>query len=290
MKVCGFSFVRNGVTYDYPFKEAYQSILPICDSMVVAVGQSTDNTLEVVKSIDPKIKVIETTWDDTKRDGGRVLAIETDKAFQAIPAEFDWAFYIQGDEVVHESYLPVIKEAMEKYLNDTRVDGLLFNYIHFFGSYDYVGVKYSWYRREVRVIKNNKDIFSWRDAQGFRIRPKRKLRVKLINASIHHYGWVRNPKALQQKINANIFLYKDNAKEQQEELNDLTFNYDKQHEPVVLFKGSHPNVMKDRINEQNWNYRPDTSLIYSSLKDKFKRLTFKYTGWIPGEYRNYIRI
>src|SRR5690606_7594417 len=117
MKVCGFSFVRNGVTYDYPFKEAYQSILPICDSMVVAVGQSTDNTLEVVKSIDPKIKVIETTWDDTKRDGGRVLAIETDKAFQAIPAEFDWAFYIQGDEVVHESYLPVIKEAMEKYLN-----------------------------------------------------------------------------------------------------------------------------------------------------------------------------
>ena len=114
MKVCGFSFVRNGVKFDYPFEEAIRSILPLCDEFIVAVGKSEDDTLEKIRSIDPKIKVLETTWDESLRKGGEVFAAETNKAFQAIPPDFDWAFYIQGDEVVHEQYLPVIKKSYAK--------------------------------------------------------------------------------------------------------------------------------------------------------------------------------
>src|SRR6187399_170661 len=113
MKVCGFSFVRNGVKFDYPFEEAIRSILPLCDEVIVAVGNSEDSTAERVKAIDPKVKVIETVWDETLREGGKVLASETNKAFAAISSEYDWAFYIQGDEVIHEKYLPVIRKAME---------------------------------------------------------------------------------------------------------------------------------------------------------------------------------
>ncbi len=103
MKVVGFTFIRNAITYDYPIVEAIQSILPLCDQVVVAVGQSTDATLELIKNIDsPKIKIIETVWDDSLREGGRVLAEETNKAYQAIDEDADWCFYIQGDEVMHE--------------------------------------------------------------------------------------------------------------------------------------------------------------------------------------------
>ena len=139
MKVAGFSFVRNAIKYDYPIIEAITSVLSICDEFVIAVGKSEDDTLNLIKSINStKIRIIETVWDDTLREGGRVLALETDKALRAISLDCDWAFYIQGDEVVHEKYLNEIKDAMLKWKDNKAVDGLLFNYRHFYGSYDYI--------------------------------------------------------------------------------------------------------------------------------------------------------
>ena len=38
MKVSGFSFLRNGTLLGYPFIQIIQSVLPICDGFVVAVG------------------------------------------------------------------------------------------------------------------------------------------------------------------------------------------------------------------------------------------------------------
>ena len=287
MKVCGFSFVRNGIKFDYPFAEAIRSILPLCDEVIVAVGNSEDNTLETIESIDPKVKAIQTVWDENIREGGAVFASETNKAFQAIPAEYDWAYYIQGDEVIHEKYFPVIKKAMEDNLQNKKVEGLLFNYQHFFGSYDYVGAKYSWYRREIRIVRNQKDIFSFRDAQGFRIGDNRKLHVKLIDAYVYHYGWVREPTALHKKIQSNIRLYRNDVTEENSTPAIASYEYDKATEPVTRFEGTHPALMKDRILRKNWPFNPDPSLIYASKKDKFKRIIAKWTGWFPGEYKNY---
>src|SRR6202008_5052938 len=107
---------------------------------VVAVGNSEDETLQLIRNINsPKIRIIETIWDDNLRQGGQVLAIETNKAFDAISADTDWCFYIQSDECVHEKYLDNIKQAMLKYKFMNHVDGLLFNYTHFYGTYNYVG-------------------------------------------------------------------------------------------------------------------------------------------------------
>ena len=169
MKVTGFTFIRNAIKLDYPIVEAIKSILPICSDFVVAVGNSEDITLQLIKSIDPnKIRIIETIWDDTLRENGAVLAVETNKAFHAISNESDWAFYIQGDEVIHEKYLPTIQSAMIAFKDRKEIDGLLFNYHHFYGSYDYIGASSKWYREEIRIIKNDKSIYSHKDAQGFR--------------------------------------------------------------------------------------------------------------------------
>ena len=125
MKVCGFSFIRNGVRLGYPFEESIRSVLPLCDAFYIAVGRSDDDTLNRVRSLDPKIVVVETVWDDSLKTGGAVLADETNKAFRAIPADYDWAFYIQGDELIHEKDVPAIRSALEQYLPDKQVDGLL---------------------------------------------------------------------------------------------------------------------------------------------------------------------
>jgi glycosyltransferase involved in cell wall biosynthesis len=51
MKVSGFTIVRNAIKYDYPIIEAITSILPICDEVIVAVGNSDDDTLGLIRSI-----------------------------------------------------------------------------------------------------------------------------------------------------------------------------------------------------------------------------------------------
>ena len=157
MKVAGFSFIRNAIKYDYPIVEAITSVLPVCDHFYIAVGNSEDETLELIKRIDPaKITIIETQWDDDLREGGRVLAVETNKVFDFIPPSFDWCFYIQGDEVVHEKFHETIRKAMSLYEDNTMVEGLLFKYLHFYGSYDYIASSRQCYRHEIRLIKHDK--------------------------------------------------------------------------------------------------------------------------------------
>jgi glycosyltransferase involved in cell wall biosynthesis len=287
MKVSGFTFVRNAVKYDYPILEAIRSILPICDEVVVAVGNSDDETLQLVQSLDsPKVKIIETTWNDDLREGGRVLAVETDKAFAAISPDSDWAFYIQGDEILHEKYLEVVKNAMIKYKNDPRVEGLLFNYLHFYGSYDYVGESLKWYRREIRVIRNRRDIFSYKDAQGFRKKPNDKLRVKYIDATIHHYGWVKHPRSMQGKqLSFNKYWHNDQwMQENVAQVEDYDYsNID----ALAKFHGTHPLVMQKRIAAINWKFSKDPLTNRFKLKDRIKKFVERTTGWRPGEYKNY---
>ena len=286
MKVSGFTFVRNAIKFDYPVVEAITSILPLCDEFVVALGNSEDATQELIQSIvSSKIKIIHTVWDDSLREGGRTFALETDKAFKAISKDSDWAFYIQADEVVHEKYHSAIKESMLKYKDDSKVDGLLFNYSHFYGSYDYIGEAYRWYRREVRIIKNDQAIQSYRDAQGFR-KQNLKINAKLIDAYIYHYGWVREPKAMQGKQRSfNHFYFDDKWIENNISRADQF--YYSGIDALTLFKGTHPLVMKKRIESMNWKFDHDVSRNNFRLKDKVKRYVENLTGWRLGEFRNY---
>lgn len=287
MKISGFTFIRNAIQYDYPIQEAISSILPLCDEIVVAVGQSNDATLELIQNINSKkIKIIPTIWNDSLREGGRVLASETNKAFQAVSADSDWAFYIQGDEVVHEKYLDNIHTAMLRWKNDPKVDGLLFNYQHFYGSYDYVGESSKWYRREIRVVRNDKNIYSYRDAQGFRKGQNEKLRVKLIDAEIYHYGWVKHPQAMQKKQETFQKLWHDDQWISQNIAPGEAFDYS-EIDALRLFDSTHPQAMLARIAQKNWVFDYDISKNNMALKEKLKKWIRDTTGWHIGEYRNY---
>jgi hypothetical protein len=288
MKVAGFTFIRNAVKNDYPVVEAITSILPICDEFVIALGNSEDNTEELIKSINsPKIKIIHTVWDESLREGGTVFAAETDKAFAAISPDADWAFYIQGDEAVHEKYLPLIRQEMQENLTDARVEGLLFKYIHFYGSYDYYAHSRRWYRREVRILRNNKNVHSYRDAQGFRW-AGRKLNVKLIDAYIYHYGWVKPPNGLGNKVrNFNQFYHDDSW---MAENMPQTFEFDfKNADRLLPFTDTHPAVMQRRIRAQNWRLEVDPVAIQKklTLRRRILQKIEDWTGWRVSEYRNY---
>lgn len=290
MKVSGFTFIRNGVKYDFPFIESIKSILPVCDEMVVAVGNSEDNTLDLIKSLnDPKIKIIETIWDDSLREGGRVLAVETDKAFDAVAPDSDWAFYVQGDEVFHEKDMKEIKDAMLLYKDDKKVEGLLFRHVNFFGSYDYIADSHKWLKDEIRIIRNDKTIRSWKDAMSFR-RNGKVLRVKKLDIDIFHYGWVKDPRV--QMIKRKDFeklWHDDNWVKENVGVAD-EFDY-QNIDTLSLYKGTHPAVMKERIERVNWKFSFDpVKALKVSPRIRFLNYVNRKTGWNIGQFKNYKKI
>ena len=122
MKISGFTIIRNAIINDYPAVEAIRSILPVVDEMIVSIGKSDDDTEGLIRSIDSsKIKIVHSEWDLSKLPGGKVMAIETDKAFKQISPESTWAFYIQCDEVVHEQYHAAITKACNDYKDQSEV-------------------------------------------------------------------------------------------------------------------------------------------------------------------------
>ncbi len=289
MKVSGFSFVRNAVKLYYPVRESLLSILPVCDEFVIAVGKSDDETLELIKSIgDERVIIIETEWDSRYFVNGAINAQQTDIALSRCTG--DWCFYIQADEVVHEKYLPLIKEKMERYLNDSQVEGFLFDYKHFWGDYRHYQTARHWYSREVRIIRNRIGVSSWKDAQGFR-RNGKKLRVIHSGAEVYHYGWVRPPWVMKKKQIAMDSLYHDQGWiDRRHPVKSVPFEYGTL-KHLALFKDSHPSVMEERIKEINWECREN-----KWVKHRHNNFWVRLVSFIEnrilhthiGEYKNYI--
>jgi len=290
MKIAGFTIIRNALKFDYPVEEAILSVLPICDVFYVGVGNSEDGTRALIEKLDPnKIRIIDTIWNDALREGGLVLSEETNKVFDQIPAEFDWCFYIQSDECVHENDHQKILSAAKDHLNKKEVDGLLFEYKHFYGQYNYIGAGRRWYANEIRIIRNNKNIRSYKDAQGFRMKDGNKLKVKKTNAFIYHYGWVKPPQAQQAKQeNFHKMWHDDNWMKNNIKIAD-EFDYSKI-DLLEKYQGSHPAIMQKRIADAKWNFTYDPAKAVISLKYRFLYLVEKISGWRIGENRNYKKV
>ncbi len=285
MTVSGFTFIRNGITFDYPFRESILSLLPLVDELVIAVGRSEDETLSAIRSIpSEKIRVIETVWDESLRSGGQVLAQQTNIALQEIRG--DWGFYLQGDEVLHESDTDVIRKALSRYSQSHNIEGLLFNYLHFYGAYDTVGDSRKWYRREVRIIRNGIGIESWGDAQGFR-RSGKKLRVAHIPARIFHYGWVKPPEGQRKKLSSFHKLWHTDDWVDREMGSEGTYIY-ADGGRLSRYDSTHPTVMAQRIRNAGWPFDRELSNANVSLKDRLLNCIEDTAGWRIGEYKNYV--
>jgi hypothetical protein len=290
MKITGVTIIKDAIKNDYPIVEAITSILPLVDEMVVSIGQSDDGTEDLIKSINSKkIKIFYSQWDLSLRKGGVVLAVETNKALMHVSNDTDWVFYIQGDEVLHEKYHENILTAAKKYFNNPKVLGLLFNFVHFYATYNYVGDSRRWYNKEVRIIRHNKNIQAYKDAQGFRLSNK-KIEVKQIDACINHYGWVKSPtQMIAKQKNVSQFWNEDTDEWRNYlEIEDL-YNFN-DFDSLVKFTGTHPVVMEKRVKAQQWTLDIDISKKKFTLKEKLLYWFEKKTGVRLFDFKNYKKI
>ncbi len=315
MKISGFTMGKNARKLYYPIKQSVQSILPLVDEFIVVLGDSDadDTTRTEIESIQSsKIKIYNTVWDIEKYPRGMEHAHQTDIAKSYCTG--DWLFYLQSDEVVHEDDLPVIRKRCEELLDDQEIEGLLFNYIHFWGDFSHYQDNHCWYRKEIRIIRNRPDIHSWESAQSFRRIPgfdglhyrqqenTFKLKVAEAHARIFHYGWVRPPELMNSKIKSFSINHRGIKTVNEMEKKDLFTGYfdygnlDK----LSSFKGTHPEVMKGWISQSDWREK----LRFKGVRKSLNKMVSKHDrpryvilsriernllfGVRLGEFKNYI--
>lgn len=278
---------KNALKLYYPMKQSIMSILPIVDEFIVVLGDSDsdDRTRDEIESINsPKIKIIDTVWDVEKYPRGMEHAHQTDIAKSYCSG--DWLFYLQSDEVVHEDDLPVIQKRCSELFGDKEVEGLLFDYIHFWGDYHHYQNNHCWYRHEIRIIRNLHDIHSWQSAQSFRQIPNFdglhyrqkentfKLKVAKARARIFHYGWVRPPELMNRKIKSFNINHRGKlvtGEMEKKEFFKGYFDYGNLNY-IPEYKGTHPTVMKEWIKQFNW----DDKLRFTGKRRSKNKLISKH--------------
>ena len=281
MEVCGFTIVRNGIKFKYPFIQSINSLLPLVDKLVINVGNSEDDTYNFIDKLNNhKIEIIKREWDMSLRVGGKVLSVETNESLKHCKDKGVWGIYLQADEVIHEDDYSKLTSLLKKYKNSDNIDGFSFKYIHFEGNYNFVNPFR--YRREVRVIRLNKNIISWGDAAGFRYDDGSKLKLVKTDLKIYHYGWVRSPEEMIKKRREFEKMYHDDAY-----IKSKYTNIDKYLYPNLdvcyKFRGTHPKVMQDRISSINWEINANRRLPLLLNPKVYKIILHKW-GILKGDW------
>lgn len=285
MRIIGCSLVANALKLDFPILEAIGSILPLCDELIVNVGPSDDGTLDLVRGLgDPRLRIIEGRWDQSM--GSAMLAAETQRAIAE--ARGDWAIYIQADEILHEGGQELLRSAIHQADVDKRVEGLLVDFLHFYGTPDWVGASRSWYRREVRAIRLGAGLVSRGDAQGFRAAGGRRVQARPSGATYYHYGWARPLDALRLKQATDDQLYHGGTGKRSPLGQRLPADVG-----LRRFGGHHPARMEPWIAARRARMSPG----FAPRKWDARRLSLlatlaveRLTGWRPFEYKNYVEV
>jgi hypothetical protein len=294
-KISGFSLVRNGVRFDYPFLESLRSLLPVVDELVLNVGFGDDETLEWCRRFAQdegagKVKIFESRWpldDPEKKKSGIILSEQTNLALEQ--CKNDWCLYLQADEVLHEEDYPLIRKAVD-YAADQGLEAVVFCYRHFYGSFNVIQESRSAYRREMRLIRKSSGARSVGDAQSFRKPDGSKLDAVLSRARIFHYGWVRTPEAMREKTRFMDQLYHgDSGPGKPLPHTGTNYRY-KRFWGLFIYRGTHPRVMEKRIFEKGWNWDLQSSPFVFSFKDISKIVLDaieRLSGVRLFEFRNY---
>lgn len=290
LKISGFTIIRNGVKYGYPFEESWRSLLPWVDELVIAVGASNDGTREKAASLQSefpeKVVLIDTVWpidDPTQLAGGKILSTQTNIALDA--CSHDWCLYLQGDEVLHEEDQPLLMRTLRAASEDLNVEAIVFPYIHFYGNYQTEQYSRSAYRREVRMVKKSSKAKSVGDAQSFRRVDGRKLNAVLTKARIFHYGWVKQQDTMRVKTEALDQLYHGLETASSGD----AYKY-KRFWGLRSFRVTHPKIMHRRIAESGELVDLAKAPFVFAPKDLIKvalDLLERLTGWRAFEYRSY---
>jgi len=268
MKVSAFTFIKNGQLLGYPFIQSIKSILPIVDEFIINVGLGEDSTLDEIKKInDPKIRIIQSHWNDNMKDRGFVYGQQ--KMVAQYNCTGDWAFYIEGDEIYHENDLDRIHMSMKEHLNNSNVEALIFDFYHFYGNGNSYLDSPGWYRTEARIIKNSLRTYA-PDGLFWVVLDSNKNgrypKAKHTGAKCYHYGWVRSENQMNLKSEKVQKYWGGSAKK---------IDYSKMDQSIIKkFQGTHPKIIQNWLPNDIGLFKADPSYKLTNKQKKHRIMIF----------------
>lgn len=111
--LAGLITIRNGFTLDYPWVEVGQSLLGVCDELVIGDISSEDGTWDYAQewaAKDKRVTLVRTEWTNP---------IRTDQWWPEVlnrtreHAKSQHVLHLDGDEIIHEDDYPSIRRAAD---------------------------------------------------------------------------------------------------------------------------------------------------------------------------------
>lgn len=252
-------FIRNGDYYDYPFREALYSALPVADKIVVCECFSDkDNTFEELQKIQAqhpgKIEIVQQNWVDmsAKRPFEQLSTLGN---YAAMFLDTDWKWQLQADEVIHEDSYEEIRRVLET--APTSVSAMRVKYTHMLGNFE---TEFDFcYTELIRIARR----FSGWELIGDACQLDRADKSGVIDTNIRvfHYGKVHSGKTGWtkewdfQQLFTDIGFPDPKMKEMEEKFGEKYCDYVYLFESSIRegkvrkFTGTHPLVMSRRIAE-----------------------------------------
>lgn len=253
--------VRNGLELDYCFKDAIESLLPVCDTVTVCDGCSNDGTLEFLRdwsARDSRIRLCVYPWPNPKGDPSFWVEWLN---YCRIHIREDYQIQLDADEILSESSYPVIR-----HFRDTGVPhGTAFwcRRYNFWGDTHHLiphGVCCS--HRVVRVAPQP----IWMASDGPDPRGNALVAIAVEPPEpieIFHYGFLRKREAFFEKARRlqHYFFHPEPVQRYDARLDDV------EHKPgnwmmdikgidwlkdLIPFDGKHPERMKPWLKERGW--------------------------------------
>lgn len=262
VKLSAFTIIKNAILFDYPIVESMKSILPTVDEYIVNVGICNDGTKEMLErefADEPKVKMFDSEWEG-KEYGTTFFSHQTQLTLDK--CEGDWVVYLQADEAIHEYDRPRIRKWIAR-AEAEGAQGLTLEYLHFAKNPQTVKRTYKdgfdAYDREIRVFRNDGNLFSFGDGQSFSfledyLDPRgpqpalhRAERFLDTDIKVYHYGYLRDGKKLLQKKRYLDGFYKVSEPGREDRIEEADGEYSFDENSLKPCNEPHPATMHDRL-------------------------------------------
>jgi glycosyltransferase involved in cell wall biosynthesis len=195
MRLSIYTFVKDGLFYDFHVVDMLRHHLPLADEIIVNEGYSSDGTYERIAHLDPKVKVFRSHW-------GKPTSFDWFLGFKNEARRRctgDWCILLDCDEFIPEWEFARLRDHLEA-ARECMVPLRLLNFYGNYKVYHRHPEKVNWPGRKMAIHRNLPEIEVWGDGSNVRRRGEEfDWGASAEEFVCHHFGFVRSAARLREK-------------------------------------------------------------------------------------------
>ena len=255
MTLSGIVPLRNGFSLDYCFRECIQSLLPVCEEVVVADGDSTDGTREVIDEWarrEAKLTIVRYPWPNPKGDIDFFV-----KWIQFVreSAHHPFVFQLDADEVLSDHSYEWIEHIKRTYPEHAQVSFKCDRYNFWFDHRHMIPHGVCLSHRVIRLAPQN----VWLPSDGPHVNGAACIGMSVDSPiQIFHYGFLRTREGFFRKAHDLQTMFFDSYDPRLAKAESVPGNWMEKIEGVewtsrlLRFDGDHPSVAKEWLRTRGY--------------------------------------